>query len=103
PIVLAEFPEAKFLLVGSAFDKGGQEYFDDIKGLVQRMGLQSSVIFTGYRADTNRILRHADVAVQASLNDNLGGTLEALMLECPVVATRIGGFTEDRKSTRLNS
>ncbi len=94
PMVLAEFPEAKFLLVGSGWDPKGEEHMQEVKELVRSMGLQSSVIFTGYRADANRILREADVAVHASLNENLGGTIEALMIGCPMVATRVGGMVD---------
>jgi len=35
-----------------------------------------------------------NVSVQASLNENLGGTIESLLMECPVVATRVGGMVD---------
>jgi len=94
PIVLAEFPNAKFLLVGSGWGPEGEKHMQEVQDLVRSLGLQSSVIFTGYRADANKILRAATVAVQASLNENLGGTLEALMIGCPMVATRVGGMVD---------
>lgn len=94
PLVLAEFPEAKFLLVGSGWGPRGEEHRREVEELVRSMGLQSSVIFTGYRADANRILREADIAVHASLNENLGGTIEALLSGCPMVATRVGGMVD---------
>jgi glycosyltransferase involved in cell wall biosynthesis len=94
PEVLAQFPNAKFLLVGTGWGPEGDKHMLEVKDLVRRMGLQSSVIFPGYRADANSILREADVAVQASLNENLGGTLEALMIGCPMVATRVGGMVD---------
>jgi len=34
------------------------------------------------------------VAVQAALNENLGGTIEALLMQCPTVATRVGGMVD---------
>jgi glycosyltransferase involved in cell wall biosynthesis len=94
PIVLSEFPDAKFLLVGSGWGPAGEEHMQEVEELVRSMGLQSSVIFTGYRGDANAILREANVAVQASLNENLGGTIEALMIGCPMVATRVGGMVD---------
>lgn len=94
PEVLAEFPNAKFLLVGVGWGPEGEKHMQEVKELVRTMGLQSSVIFAGYRADANRILREANVAVQASLNENLGGTIEALMIGCPMVATRVGGMVD---------
>lgn len=94
PIILQEFPNAKVLLVGSGWGETGEKYLEEVKDLVREMKLESSVIFPGFREDANRILRTSDVAVQASLNENLGGTLEALLMECPTVATRVGGLVD---------
>jgi hypothetical protein len=58
------------------------------------MNLESSVVFIEFREDANRILRTSDVAVQPSLNENLGGSLEALLMECPTVVTRVGGLVD---------
>ncbi len=38
--------------------------------------------------------RDLDVCVQPSLNENLGGTIELLLMECPTVATRVGGLPD---------
>jgi hypothetical protein len=35
-----------------------------------------------------------DVSVQASLNENLGGTIESLLMARPTVATRVGGMVD---------
>lgn len=94
PIILSEFPHAKFLLVGSGWGVGGEKYLEEIKSMVHRMGLQESVIFTGFSPDPNRVLHEASVAVQASLTENLGGTIEALLMGCPMVATRVGGMPD---------
>jgi glycosyltransferase involved in cell wall biosynthesis len=94
PHVLGECPDAKFLLIGSGWGAAGERYKREIEELVRRMGLGESVLFPGYRADANRILREADVAVQASLNDNPAGTIESLLLECPTVVTRVGGLVD---------
>src|SRR5215471_8984015 len=94
PRVLEQFPRAKFLLVGSGWGPKGEAYLDEIKTMVRDLGLEDTVIFTGYRADANRILRASTVAVQAALNENLGGTIEALLMECPTVATRVGGMID---------
>jgi glycosyltransferase involved in cell wall biosynthesis len=93
-IVLQEFPKAKFLLVGSGWGEAGEDYRNEVKELVKQRNLEASVVFFDFREDANRILRTADVAVQASLNENLGGSLEALLLECPTVVTRVGGLVD---------
>lgn len=93
-IVLRECPTAKFLLVGGPFGEPGKEYMQEVRRMVRRMNLQESVIFTGHRNDVHQVLRQVNVAVQASLNENLGGTVEALLMECPTVATRVGGMVD---------
>ncbi len=56
--------------------------------------LRDRVLFTGHSDDVPSLLAAADVAVQCSLTENLGGTIEALLMERPVVATRVGGMPE---------
>jgi hypothetical protein len=58
------------------------------------MSLEESVVFTGFHPDVSGLLREVDVAVQPSLEENLGGTIEALLMECPLVATRVGGMVD---------
>jgi glycosyltransferase involved in cell wall biosynthesis len=94
PMVLSEFPNAKFLLAGSGWGEAGEAHMEEVKELVRSMGLQESVIFTGFRHDVNGILREVDVAVQASLSECLGGTIESLLMECPTVVTRVGGMVD---------
>ena len=40
------------------------------------------------------VLKALDVTVQASLSENLGGTIEGLLMETPMVATRVGGLVD---------
>ncbi len=94
PAVLREFPNARFLLVGNGWGKAGEQYLQEVKDLVRTMGLQSNVVFLGFRADANRILREVDVALQPSLSECCGGSVEALLMECPMVATRVGGLVD---------
>jgi hypothetical protein len=94
PIVLREFPKAKFLLVGPAWHAGGEKFLARMQALVAELGLKDSVVFTGFRSDVPQIYRDLNVSVQASLNENLGGTIESLLMQCPTVATRVGGLTD---------
>lgn len=93
-IVLREFPHAKILLVGSGWEEGGRSYLLRMKELALELGLEHSVIFTGFRTDIAGLLRELDIAVQPSLSENLGGTIKSLLMECPTIATRIGGLTD---------
>ncbi len=94
PFILKEIPNAKILLIGSPWGDPGQAHLDEIKQIVEDLGLAKSVIFTGYRADANEVLMALDVAVQASLVENLGGTIEALLMERPTVVTKVGGMVD---------
>jgi glycosyltransferase involved in cell wall biosynthesis len=94
PQVLGEFPTAKCLLVGSGWEAPGTKHMTEMRELVRVLGLEESVVFAGFRADASSILRALDVSVQPSLSENLGGTIESLLMECPTVATRVGGMPD---------
>jgi glycosyltransferase involved in cell wall biosynthesis len=94
PFVLREFPRAKFLLVGSGWEEPGRAYLKRMQALVAELGLERSVVFTGFRTDVPAVLRALDVSVQPSLSENLGGTIESLLMQCPTVATRVGGMID---------
>jgi glycosyltransferase involved in cell wall biosynthesis len=96
-IVVKEFPQAKFVLVGRAFGAPGEEFLAEVKSLVRELDLESTVLFSGFRDDPNRVLRDADVSVQPSLSENCGGSFEALLMESPLVATRVGGLVDPVK------
>jgi glycosyltransferase involved in cell wall biosynthesis len=94
PIILDKFPRAKILLIGSGWEAGGEAYLQRMKDLVGTLDLERSIAFTGFRNDVPQVLRALDVAVQPSLSENLGGTIESLLMECPTVATSVGGMTD---------
>src|SRR5262249_11927114 len=94
PLVLREFPQTKFLLIGSGWEDGGRAYMQRMRALVSALGLERSVVFTGFRTDVAAVLRAIDVSVQPSLSENLGGTIESLLMECPTVATHVGGMID---------
>ena len=94
PSILREFPDAKILLVGEGWRETGRAFRDELKALVRQLGLDASVIFTGYRPTVHDVLLAADVAVQPSLTEGCGGTFEALLMERPTVGTRVGGIPD---------
>jgi len=93
-LILREFPNARFLLVGRGFGEYGERYRQQMISLVNSLGLQDEIVFTGHRSDVNRVLRDVNVTVQAPLIENLGGTIEALLMQRPLVATRVGGIPD---------
>jgi glycosyltransferase involved in cell wall biosynthesis len=91
-LVATEWPEARFLVVGDvAFD--GPSYRDALRRLVRRLGLEDRVIFTGWRRDVPVVLAAADVLVHSSVLPEPFGLVivEAMAMERPVVASRLGG------------
>jgi glycosyltransferase involved in cell wall biosynthesis len=94
PEVLARIPKAKLVLVGSGWEEPGRAHLANMQKLVGELGLTESIKFLGYRADIPSILKSLDVTVQASISENLGGTIEALLMERPIVATRVGGLVD---------
>ncbi len=94
-LVAARMPRARFMLVGDAiFGEAG--YVERLKQMAARLGLEESVVFTGFREDAQRIMAGLDVLVHASLlPDPLPTVLvEAMALGLPVVAADGGGVRE---------
>lgn len=88
--VLAEYPGAKFLLVG-----GGKR--DRLERFVRWSGLQGRVAFTGFQSGRSllELYRIADVAAFPSLYEPFGiVALEAMAAGVPVVTSDSGGLKE---------
>jgi glycosyltransferase involved in cell wall biosynthesis len=87
-------PGARFLLVGGGWGPAGESYRQRLMARCRADGLAERVIFTDSRHDVPDILAACDVAVQCSLSENYGGTIESLLMATPTVATRVGGMPE---------
>jgi glycosyltransferase involved in cell wall biosynthesis len=63
--------------------------------LVDRLGLTDSVLFTGFQMDVFEIIATFDVTVLPSFFEGMGRVLlEAMAMEKPVVASRVGGIPD---------
>ena len=81
------FPELKVVIVGEGPDRS------EIEGMIQRLGLQSTVILAGQHSDMPAIYAAMDIFVLPSLNEGLPMTiLEAMAASKPVIATRVGAI-----------
>lgn len=94
PAILTAYPRAKLLLIGKGWGEDGCRAEAELRALVEARGLGGAVIFTGHRSDIAEIYMDLDVSVQASLLDNLGGTIESLLMARPTVAARAGGMVD---------
>lgn len=100
PSVIEVYGKVKFIIGGVG------PMTLDLKDKVQKMNLQSKVLFTGYMEESDKInlYKVADAAIFPSLYEPFGiVVLEAMSAGCPVVASDVGGITEiiNHKTTGL--
>jgi glycosyltransferase involved in cell wall biosynthesis len=93
--VLAQRPDALFLLVGGVFD-GQTHHFDVIRKAAADRGVAEQVVVHGFREDIADILAALDIFVQPSLRPDPFPTtvLEAMASGKPVIAADHGGPRE---------
>lgn len=94
PLVLEREPAAKFVLVGRGLGPRDAAYEHEMKELTKNLGVAHAVLFPGERADVPDVLASFDISVHCSLSDNLGGTVESLLMERPMVVSDIRGFAD---------
>lgn len=71
---------------------GEGDHEQELKALVEHMGLQDRVKLLGFRADTTEIYQAMDVFVLSSLREGLPNVvLEAMATSVAVVSTRVAG------------
>lgn len=88
--VLADLPDARFLIVGDGVG------FEDVRRRVRELGLEGPVLMTGFRRDIPEVMAALDVLVLPSVRSEATSQVipQALAVGVPVVATRVGGIPE---------
>lgn len=105
--VARDVPSAKGLIVGELeASRRNHEYVERLRRLTASLGLESRILFTGYRRDVPRILRALDVVVLSSAEPEPFGrvVIEGMAAGRAVVATAAGGVldvVEDRNTGLL--
>jgi glycosyltransferase involved in cell wall biosynthesis len=94
PHVLESVPDAKFVLVGRGWGPDGARYEQALKDLAASLGVAHAVLFPGERSDVPDVLASFDISVHCSLSDNLGGTVESLLMERPMIVSDARGFAD---------
>jgi len=85
--VLREIPDAQLLICGDGKEKEG------LVKLVNHLGIDRSVNFSGQARGTKEILSAMDVFVMPSLKEGLGlALMEAMAAGLPVIGSDIGGI-----------
>jgi glycosyltransferase involved in cell wall biosynthesis len=93
--VLARYPDAYFLSVGSEFG-GATAYTETVRAAISRAGLDGRFLLAGFRTDVPQVLASLDVYVHPAPHPEGFGlsVLEAMAAGKPVVATAHGGPLE---------
>lgn len=94
PRVLEHFPDARFVMVGKAWSREGEVLLASLHELAASLGIEHAVLFPGERRDVPDVLASFDISVHCSLTDNLGGTVESLLMERPMIVSSIRGFAD---------
>ena len=85
PAIAAEIPGVRVLIAGRRGDQS-----DEITATIDELGIERHVRRLGHRTDVPDLLAAADVLAFPSSREGFPGTLvEALALECPIVASDI--------------
>ena len=89
-IVVKEFPEVRFVLVG----KGRSE--PEMREQIASLGLEDNFILTGFRTDVPQVVSTFDIFTLTPISGESLGTsiLEAFLEEKPVIATDVGGVCQ---------
>jgi glycosyltransferase involved in cell wall biosynthesis len=88
-----QLPPWKLLIVGSP-QAGQENYAEELKALVKVLHLEEQVIFTGSQKRMPEVYACSQVVISATTRkpETFGRTLvEALAMNCPVIATAHGG------------
>jgi glycosyltransferase involved in cell wall biosynthesis len=94
-IVSRQRPDVRFLIVGGNGHRSDGDYQAELERYAASHGLESRVIFTGFRTDVARMLQEIDISVLPSLSEGLSNTLlESMAAGVPVIATKVGGTPE---------
>ena len=89
PEIIKTFKNILFFIVGEG------PYLPVLKKMVDEMGLDEYVIFTGFRRDIWDFYADMDLSVFPTLNEGIApGVMESIFYEVPVAASEIGGIPE---------
>jgi len=97
--VVKKTHNTKGLIIGGLAElnyDSSKRYLDRLHVMVNSLGLEEKIVFTGHRNDIPRLVASLDVAVHASSNPEPFGltVIEGMAAGKPVVATAAGGVLD---------
>lgn len=88
-LVQKRHPETRLMIAG----EGSLRH--ELESLARELGIENSIVWTGFRKDVPRLLAAMDIYVQSSVNEGLSlSILEAMAAGKPVIITDVGGARE---------
>ena len=86
----------KLLIVGGPYFQKDVDYMDSLKREVADLGVEDSVIFTGFLSDTRIVMSLLDIVLVPSIIPEAcpRTIIEAMAVGKPVIATPLGGSKE---------
>ena len=88
--------DVKLLIVGGPYFEKDVDYMEDLKQEVTDLGVEDSVIFTGFLSDTRIVTSLLDIVLVPSIIPEAcpRTIIEAMAVGKPVIATPLGGSKE---------
>lgn len=94
--VKKDFPESRFIMIGAPLESDRDDCWALVERLRGELGLDGSLIMTGYRKDVPALMSLMDIFVLPSYREGMPrALLEAMATGLPVVATDIRGCREE--------
>lgn len=88
-VILEDRQDVLFILIGV----GPEETM--LRRLAKELCIENFLLFAGYRKDMREIFNSLDLVVQSSFTEGMPNViLESMLMQVPVVATRVGGTAE---------
>ena len=84
-----------FYIIGDTYP-GYEKYEESLKQYVKDNELENNVVFAGFKEDTNKYLKKSNFFIHTAVEPDPLPTviLESIILNTPVIATKLGGSIE---------
>lgn len=88
-------PQLRLFLVGTGFSGDAENSEDEVRSLVQRLGLQDRVVMAGYQENIPELLSALDAFCLPSFSEGLPvSVLEAMAAGVLVIGSEVAGISE---------
>lgn len=91
-LILKQRTDVTFVITGK---ERTEKELNELLELAKELRIRDKILFTGFRSDAIQVMSAFDVFVLPSISEAFGIVLlEAMNLEIPIVASRVGGIPE---------